>query len=38
MSGLSHGTRRRPSWVCACVSGANLVRVLAARHRQRLRL
>ena len=38
MSGLSHGVRRWPSWVCACVSGANLVRVLAARHRQRLRL
>jgi len=36
MSGLSHGVRRWPSWVCACVSGANLVRVLAAHHRQRL--
>ena len=38
MSGLSRGVRRWPSWVCACVSGANLARVLGAQERQRLRL
>ena len=28
MSGLSRGSRRWPSWVCACVSGTNLSGVL----------
>ena len=35
MSGLSRGARRWPSWVCACVSGTNLSRVLEAQRRVR---
>jgi hypothetical protein len=31
MSGLLRGIRRWPSWMFACVSGANLVNVLEAR-------
>jgi hypothetical protein len=31
MSGLSHGTCRWPSWVCAYVSGTNLDSVLEAQ-------
>src|SRR3954464_12590221 len=38
MSGLLHGLRRWPSWMSACVSGANLVGVLEAHDFQRLRL
>jgi hypothetical protein len=31
MSGLSRGTCRWPSWVCACVSGTNPSGVLKAQ-------
>src|SRR5215208_4386476 len=36
MSGLLRGICRWPSWVCACVLGANLWRVLEAHKLQRL--
>jgi hypothetical protein len=35
MSGLSRGSSRWPSWVCACVPGTNLHRALEAQHRMR---
>jgi hypothetical protein len=38
MSGLSRGSNRWPSWVCACVPGTNLHRALEAQHRMRYRL
>jgi hypothetical protein len=38
MSGLLRGACRWPSWVCACVSGANLHGVLKAQEHQRHRL
>jgi hypothetical protein len=31
MSGLSHGVRRWPSWVCAGISGTHLKSVLKAQ-------
>src|SRR4028119_1049985 len=38
MSGLRRGIRRWPSWVSACVSGANLKSVLKAHSHERHRL
>jgi len=38
MSGLLRGIYRWPSWMFACVSGANLFGVLEAHDSQRLRL
>ena len=38
MSGLSRGYRRRPSWVCACVSGTKPQGVLEAQSVFRYRL
>jgi hypothetical protein len=35
MSGLSCGSSRWPSWVCACVPGTNLSRALEAQRRMR---
>jgi len=38
MSGLLRGIYRWPSWMFACVSGANLFGVLEAHDSERLRL
>ncbi|MGH3100099.1 MAG: hypothetical protein ACRDPU_03850, partial [Thermoleophilia bacterium] len=38
MSGLRRGIRRWPSWVSACVLGANLKSVLKAHSHERHRL
>jgi hypothetical protein len=38
MSGLSRGSSRRPSWVCACVPGTDLSRALETQRGMRYRL